>query len=696
VRVDIQQIRNVGIIAHGGAGKTTLAEALLYNAKATDRMGKVDDGSSNFDYDPEEIRRKITISTSFHHYAWDKVEVTLADTPGYINFEADTRSCLKVLDGAVLVVNAVSGVEVQTEKMWNLARAADVPVIAFVSKMDRERADSAKAVEEIADILKVPAVPVQLPIGKEAEFRGVIDLFRMKAMIWKGDTGEFTLQEIPPDLAGEASSAREKLVESCAESDDALIEKFLEGTALSDDEIRNGFRAGVRAMRFLPILYGSALRNIGIQPVLDLVNFALPDPSYRGEIEGTNPKKKAPEKRPIAANAPFSAQVFKTMADPYAGKLSIFKIFSGTLTPDMSPLNSSKDAVERIGQILRLEGKKQKGVGSASAGEIVAVAKFKETSTGDTLCDPKAPIVFERPAALDAVISFAVRPKTRNDEDKLGSSLARMIEEDPTLRFRKDPQTNEFILSGMGETHVEVAVEKLKRVYGVEVELRTQKIAYLETLKGKAEAQGKHKKQTGGRGQYGDCWIRLEPQPRGKGFEYVDGIVGGSIPRQYIPAVEKGIVERMSKGVIAGYPVVDVKATVFDGSFHNVDSSEMAFKIAGSLAFKKAALAAKPVLLEPITEMEVVIPEENVGDIIGDLNGRRGRVLGVDALGKSQVVRCQVPLAEVLRYSSDLRSITSGRGQFTMRVSHYEEVPAAIAEKVISESKKEMGEEEEE
>ena len=694
--MDIQQIRNVGIIAHGGAGKTTLAEALLFDAKATDRMGKVDDGSSNFDYDPEEIRRKITISTSFHHYAWDKVEVTLADTPGYINFEADTRSCLKVLDGAILVVNAVSGVEVQTEKMWSLARAADVPVIAFVSKMDRERADPAKAVEEITDILKVPAVPVQLPIGKEAEFRGVIDLFRMKAMMYKGDTGEFTLQEIPADLAAEASSAREKLVESCAESDDALIEKFLEGTALTDEEIRDGFRAGVRAMRFLPVLYGSALRNIAIQPVLDLVNFALPDPSYRGEVEGTNPKKKVAEKRPISANAPFSAQVFKTMADPYAGKLSIFKIFSGTLTPDMSPLNSSKDAVERIGQILRLEGKKQKAVGSASAGEIVAVAKFKETSTGDTLCDPKAPIVFERPTPLEAVISFAVRPKTRNDEDKLGSSLARMIEEDPTLRFRKDPQTNEFILAGMGETHVEVAVEKLKRVYGVEVELRTQKIAYFETLKGKAEAQGKHKKQTGGRGQYGDCWIRLEPQPRGKGFEYVDGIVGGSIPRQYIPAVEKGIVERMSKGVIAGYPVVDVKATVFDGSFHNVDSSEMAFKIAGSLAFKKAALAAKPVLLEPIAEMEVVIPEENVGDIIGDLNGRRGRVLGVDALGKSQVVRCQVPLAEVLRYSSDLRSITSGRGQFTMKVSHYEEIPAVIAEKVISESKKEMGEEEEE
>jgi elongation factor G len=694
--VDIQQIRNVGIIAHGGAGKTTLAEAMLFNAKATDRMGRVEDGSSNFDYDPEEIRRKITISTSFHHFTWNRAEVTLADTPGYINFEADTRACLRFLDGAVLVVNAVSGVEVQTEKMWNLARAADVPVIAFISKMDRERADYDKAVEEIADILKVPAVPVQIPIGREAKFTGVVDLFRMKALLYKGDAGEFVLADIPADLAAEAASAREKLLESCAESDDALIEKFLEGTELSEEEIRAGFRAGVRAMKFLPVFCGSAARNVAIHPLLDAIPFAFPDPSYRVEVKGTNPKSRAEEKRAITDKAPFSAQVFKTLADPYAGKLSIFKVFSGTLTPDMSPLNSSKDASERIGQVLRLEGKKQKAVGSASAGEIVAVAKFKETSTGDTLCDPKSPIVFARPEGVDPVISFAVRPKTRNDEDKLGTSLARMIEEDPTLRFRKDPQTNEFILAGMGETHLEVAVEKLKRAYGVEVELRTPKIAYLETIKGKSEAQGKHKKQTGGRGQYGDCWIRLEPLPRGKGFEYVDGIVGGVIPRQYIPAVEKGIVERMAKGVIAGYPVVDVRATVFDGSYHNVDSSEMAFKIAGSLAFKKAALASRPVLLEPIAEMEVVVPEENVGDIIGDLNGRRGRVLGVDALGKSQIVKCQVPLAEVLRYSSDLRSITSGRGQFTMKVSHYEEVPAAIAEKVVAESRKEIGEEEEE
>jgi elongation factor G len=694
--VDIRQLRNVGIIAHGGAGKTSLAEALLFNAKATDRMGRVDDGSSYFDYDPEEIRRKITIGTSFHHYAWNKVEVTLADTPGYINFEADTRACMRVLDGAVLLVNAVSGVEVQTEKMWKFAVDSDVPVVAFISKMDRERADFEKAVEEIADILRVSAVPVQLPIGREAGFKGVVDLFRMKAIVYRGDTGEFDVTDIPADIAGEAKKAREKLVEASAESDDALIEKYLEGAELSEEEIRKGFTAGMLAKKFLPVLCGSALRNIAIQPLLDMINYALPDPSYRREVMGIHPKTKAAETRAISEKAPFSAQVFKTLADPYAGKLSIFKIFSGTLTPDMAPLNASKEATERIGQILKLEGKKQKATGSASAGEIVAVAKFKETSTGDTLCDPKNPIVFPRPPAVEPVISFAIRPKTRNDEDKLGTSLARMIEEDPTIRFRKESQTREFILAGMGETHLEVVVEKLKRQYGVEVELRTPKIPYLETIKGKAEAQGKHKKQTGGRGQYGDCWIRIEPLPRGKGFEYVDAIVGGSIPRQYIPAVEKGVVERLGKGVIAGYPVVDVRVTVFDGSFHTVDSSEMAFKIAGSMAFKKAALEARPILLEPIAELEVVVPEESVGDIIGDLNGRRGRVLGVDAHGKNQIVKVQVPLAEVLRYSSDLRSITSGRGQFTMAVSHYEEIPAAIAEKVIAESKKELGEEEEE
>jgi len=694
--VDIQQIRNVGIIAHGGAGKTTLAEALLFNAKAVDRLGKVDDGSSNFDYDPEEIRRKITISTSFHHYTWNKVEVTLADTPGYTNFEADTRAVLRFLDGAVLVVNAVSGVEVQTEKMWSLARAADVPVIGFVSKMDKERADFDKAVAEMSEILKVHAVPVMLPIGREASFSGVIDLFRMKALVYKGDAGEFAVQDIPADLAGAAAKAREKLGESCAEADDALIEKFLEGGELSEEEIRSGFRAGVLAGKFIPVACGSSARIIGIAPLMDLINFALPDPSYRVEVTGVNPKSKAEEKRAISEKAPFSAQVFKTLADPYAGKLSIFKIFSGTLTPEMSPLNSTKDASERIGGILRLEGKKQKSVPSASAGEIVAVAKFKETTTGDTLCDPKAPIVFPLPEKTEPVISFAVRPKTRNDEDKLGASIARMMEEDATIHFRKDAQTNEFILAGMGDTHLEVVVEKLKRQYGVEVELRTPKIAYLETIKGKAEVQGKHKKQSGGRGQYGDCWIRIEPLPRGKGFEYVDAIVGGSIPRQYIPAVEKGVVERMSKGVIAGYPVVDVKVTVFDGSFHTVDSSEMAFKIAGSLAFKKAAALAKPVLLEPIVEMEVVVPDESVGDVMGDLSGRRGRVLGVDAKGKSQVVRAHVPLAEVLRYSSDLNSMTGGRGQFTMKIDHYEETPAAIAEKVIAEAKKEVGEEEEE
>ena len=694
--MDIKQIRNVGIIAHGGAGKTTLAEALLFNAKAVDRLGKVDEGSSNFDYDPEEIRRKITISTSFHHYNWNKVDVTIADTPGYVNFEADTRSVLRILDGAVLVVNAVSGVEVQTEKMLSFALAAGVPVIGFVSKMDKERADFNKSVSEMTDILKIPAVPVMLPIGGEASFSGVIDLFRMKALVYSGDNGDFALQDIPAELADAASKAREKLVESCAEADDALIEKFLEGGELSEDEIRSGFRAGVLAAKFLPVVCGSSARLIGIAPLMDLINLALPDPSFRVSVTGVNPKSKEKEPREISEKAPFSAQVFKTLADPYAGKLSIFKIFSGTLTAEMSPLNTTKDAAERIGQILRLEGKKQKTISSACAGEIVAVAKFKETTTDDTLCDPKAPIVFDVPEKTAPVISFAVRPKTRSDEDKLGASIARMMEEDSTIHFRKDAQTNEFILAGMGDTRLEVVVEKLKRQYGVEVELRTPKIAYLETIKGKAEVQGKHKKQSGGRGQYGDCWIRIEPQPRGKGFEYVDAIVGGSIPRQFIPAVEKGVVERMSKGVIAGFQVVDVKVTVFDGSFHTVDSSEMAFKIAGSIAFKKAAEQAKPILLEPIVEMEVVVPDENVGDVMGDMSGRRGRVLGVDARGKSQIVRAQVPMAEVLRYSSDLNSMTGGRGQFSMKLDHYEETPAAIAEKVIAEAKKEIGEEEEE
>ena len=694
--MEIQQLRNVGIIAHGGAGKTTLAEALLFNAKAVERMGKVDDGSSHFDYDPEEIRRQITISTSFHHYNWNKVEVTVADTPGYINFEADTHACLRQLDGAVLVVNAVSGVEVQTEKMWHLACDTGVPAIAFVSKMDRERADFPKAVEEISDILKVHAVPVQIPIGAEAQFRGMVDLFGMKAYVYKGDTGEFEVKEVPPDIADAAAKGREKVVEAAAESDDSLLEKYLEGAELTEEEIRKGFTAGVRAMKILPVLCGSAMRNIAIHPVLDMINFVLPDPSFRKETKGTNPKKKVEEVRPISENAPFSAFVFKTLADPYAGKLSIFKVYSGTLSPDMSPLNAGKNAIERIGQIFRLEGKKQKPVGSASAGEIVAVAKFKETSTGDTLCDPKNPILYPPPPAVEPVISFAIRPKTRSDEDKLGSSLARMIEEDPTLQFMKDPQTREFILSGMGEIHLEVAVEKLRRQFGVEVELRTPKIPYKETIKGTAEAQGKYKKQTGGRGQYGDCWLRVEPLPPGTDFEFVNAIVGGVIPRQYIPAVEKGVVERMSKGVVAGYPVVDARVTVFDGSFHTVDSSEMAFKIAGSLGFRKAALEARPVLLEPIMELEIVVPEESVGDIIGDLNSRRGRVLGVEARGRGQIVKSLVPLAEVLRYSSDLRSITSGRGQFTMRMASYEEVPAAIAEKVIAGGRKEMGEEAEE
>lgn len=687
---DMSMIRNLGIIAHGGAGKTTLAEALLFCAGATDRMGKVDDGSSNFDIDPEEIKRKITISTSFHHYTWDSREVTIADTPGYINFEADAKNCLTVLDGAILAVNAVSGVEVQTEKMWNFANELKVPVIGFISKMDRERADFESVMGEIRDVLQANAVVVMYPIGSEADFRGVVDICSMKAYLYGNDgTGKFEVQDIPEELSDTVANLREKFVESVAETDDELLERYLSDSELTEDELGAAYGKAVMDMNVFPIFCGSAMKNIGIHPLLNYINQLIPPPSFRHEVRGVDPKKNEEVLRAISAQEPFSAQVFKTLVDPYSGKLSIMKIYSGTLTPDMSLYNSSKDVSERIAQILKLEGKKQKQLPRASAGEIIAIPKFKETVTGDTLCDRKKPLVYERLSFEEPVISFAIKPKSRGDEDKLGSSLSRLMEEDPTLKFGQDSQTKQFILSGMGEVHLEVAVEKLKRQFGVEVELRTPKVPYKETIRGSVQVQGRYKKQTGGRGQYGDTWLQIEPLERGKGFEFINKIVGGAIPRQYIPAVEKGVVEAMSEGFLAGYPVVDVQVTLYDGSFHPVDSSEMAFKIAASMGFKKGMEQANPILLEPIIEMEVVSPEENVGDVIGDLNSKRGRVLGVEAHGRSQVVKTQVPMAEILRYSSDLRALTSGRGVFTMKFSHYEETASQIAEKIMEETRRE-------
>ena len=680
-----EKIRNLGIIAHGGAGKTTLAEALLFCAGATDRMGKVDDGTSSFDIDPEEIKRKITISTTFHHYVWDKFDVTIADTPGYINFEADAKNCLAILEGSILLVNAVSGVEVQTEKMWKFSKEHSVPTISFLSKMDRERASFERSIKDIKEVLGVTPVIITYPIGREAGFKGVIDIPLMKAYEYQeGSSGKGKEVPVPQDLEGEVANLHERFVEAVAETDDELLEKYLGEGELGVEDLSRGFVKAFSEMQILPLFCGSAMKLIGIDILLDNINRLVPPPSFRGEVRGINPKGGEEEVRAISPGEPFSAQVFKTLVDPYAGKLSIIKIMSGIITPDVSPFNSSKRTSERIAQLLKLEGKKQKQIRRAGPGEIIAIPKFKETVTGDTLCDQKKQILYDRPVFSEPVISFAIKPKSRGDEDKLGPSIARLMEEDPTLNFGQDPQTREFILSGMGEIHLEVAVEKLKRQFGVEVELRTPKVAYKETLKKSVEVQGRYKKQTGGRGQYGDAWLRIEPLEQGKGFEFQNKIVGGVVPRQYIPAVEKGVVEAMQGGVLAGYPVVDVKVTLYDGSYHPVDSSEMAFKIAGSMGFKKGMEDANPVLLEPILEMEVVSPEENLGDVIGDLNSRRGRVLGVDAHGRSQVVKSLVPAAEVLRYSSDLRALTSGRGVFTMSFSHYEETPSQVAEKVVA------------
>ncbi|RMG60044.1 MAG: elongation factor G [Deltaproteobacteria bacterium] len=696
-KVDIEKVRNVAIIAHGGAGKTTLAEALLFAAGATERMGKVDDGTSNFDVDPEEIKRKITISTSFNVYTWNKHEVTVADTPGYINFEADAKNTLRVVEGAILVINGVSGVEVQTEKMWKYAKAENIPVLGFVSKLDRERADFDKVLDEVKEVLEVTPVPVFYPIGKEAEFTGVVDLLKKKAYIYDREgSGKFEEGEIPPDMEETVSTMVEALVEGVAESDDALLEKYLEEGELSEDEVRSAFSKAVREGLIFPIFCGAPLKLIGVHPFLDYINDLIPSPLAIGEVKGRDPKSGDEIARKVSPDEPFSGQVFKTLVDPYAGKLSLIKIYSGTLTAEIQPYNPARDATERIGQILKPAGKKHKQLTSAVAGEIIGIPKFKETLTGDTLCDPKNPIIYDPPTFDEPVISFAIKPKSRSDEDKLGPSLARLMEEDPTLKFGQDPQTKEFILSGMGEIHLEVAVEKLKRQFGVEVELRTPKVPYKETIKKKVEVQGKYKKQTGGRGQYGDTWLRIEPLERGKGFEFHETIVGGVVPKQYIPAVEKGVVEAMKEGVLAGYPVTDVKVTLYDGSYHPVDSSEMAFKIAASMGFKKGMEQANPVLLEPILELEVICPEENVGDVIGDLNSKRGRVLGVEAHGRNQVVKALVPMAEVLKYSSDLRALTSGRGVFTMKFSHYEEAPQQIAEKVIEEARREREGESEE
>jgi len=683
-------LRNIAIVGHGATGKTSLCESLLFIAGKTDRPGRVDDGTSSMDFEPEEQKRRISISAATNFFEWEKHKITILDTPGDSNFAYDTRNCLRVADGAVVVIDAVGGVEFQTEKVWEYADEYKLPRIVFISRMDRERADFFTSVETIKSRLGKKATPVLLPIGKEDNFKGVIDLITKKALIFDGSSGAYKSADIPADMKDIVEKYRENMVEDIAESDEKLMDKYLDAGELSDDELKAGLKKGVMSLSLLPVACGSAVKNIGIAPFIDLVINALPSPVERGPVTGKKPGKDEAETRMPEESAPFSALVFKTIADPYAGRLTLFRVFSGTVTSDSTFYNSSRKITERFGNIFFLEGKSQKPVESLVPGDIAAVAKLKETSTGDTICNEKAAIIFEKVVPPPPIMSFAVSPKSRGDEDKIVSSINRIIEEDPPLTFRREEQTKEMILSGMGQVHIEVSIEKMKRKFGVELTLKTPKVPYKETIKGKTNVQGKYKKQSGGRGQFGDCWLDIEPLPRSGGYEFADKIVGGVIPQQYRPAVDKGIVEAMLEGVIAGYPVVDVKVSLVDGSYHTVDSSEMAFKIAGSMGFKKGVLACHPVLLEPIVNIDIEIPDEYMGDVIGDLNGRRGKVLGMESKGPNRIIKGLVPLAEILRYAPDLRSMTSGRGTFTYEHSHYEEVPPFIAEKIIAESKKEQ------
>jgi len=683
----IESLRNIAFASHGGAGKTSLAETMLFNAGIINRIGRVEDGNTAMDFEPEELKRNISLSSGFHQFNWKKHIVSLIDTPGDQNFFSDTKSCMQAADSTVIVLDAVDGVKVQTEQAWYFAETFKLPCIIFINKLDRERADFMRAFKDAAECFEPKPMIIQIPIGSEENFNGIIDLISMKAYTY--DTkGKATKVDIPSDMQDMVSEEREALVENVVESDDELLERYLEGEPMSDDEIKVALKKGILSRSFVPVLCGSVTKNIGVDLLQDFIIHCMPSPLDRGPwIAADATGDGEIECRPDP-DAPFSGFVFKTVADPFAGRLSIFRIVSGTLGADGNFYNVNKDTSERYNQLLRLAGKEQKQITKAGPGAIVAVAKLKETTTGDTICSSSQKVKFKCADPLPPLISFAVKAKSKGDEDKVFISLSKLLEEDMSLQLTRNPETKQILLSGLGQVHIEVTTEKLKRKFNVEVQLDTPKVPYKETITKKVRVQGKHKKQTGGHGQFGDCWIQIEPLPRGNGFEFENKIVGGAIPRQYIPAVEKGVIESAQKGVLAGSPCVDFKVILDDGSFHAVDSSEMAFKIAGSLAFKKAAADAGPVLLEPIMNVSVITPDEYMGDIMGDLNSRRGRVLGVDSKGKNQVIKAQVPMSEFLTYAPDLNSITGGRGIFTMEFSHYDEVPAQISQKIVEELNK--------
>jgi elongation factor G len=694
---DAPSIRNVAIVGHGGSGKTSLASALLFDAGAVNRLGRVDDGTTVTDFDPDEIERKISLLAVPAFAEWKKAKVNLIDAPGYANFLSEARSALRVADAALVVVDAVAGVEVQTEKVWAIADEYSLPRLVVVNRMDRDNASFERALSKVQAAFGRAAVPVAVPVGEEKSFQGIVDLVAEKAQVYAGDaSGKFQVADVPAAQQEAAAAWREKLVEMVAESNEELMEEFFEKGTLSQEQLAKGLRQAVVAGRVFPVLPASSLLNAGVHAVLDAIVDLLPSPADRGEAEGTDPATKAAASRRPAADAPLSAFVWKTLVDPHAGRITLFRVYSGTLRSDSAVHNSSRDVAERVGSLLLLQGKAQTQVPEVQAGDIGAVAKLKDTQTGDTLADKASPIVYPPVVFPEPATTFAIEPKTRGDDDKISTALQRLLEEDPVLRVSRDAQTHEMLLSGMGQLHIEVVVARLRKRYKVEVNLKKPKIPYRETIKGSAEAHGRHKKQTGGHGQFGDCRIRLKPLPRGSDFKFVDDIFGGSIPKNFIPAVEKGIQEARLKGFLAGYPMVDFQVELYDGQYHDVDSSEMSFKIAGSLAFKDGIPKCRPTILEPIMRVEIAVPDEYAGAVMGDLSSRRGRPQGMEPKGSLQVIKAEVPLAEMLSYDAELTSMTGGRGSYHMEMDHYDEVPGHLQEKIVAAAKAERGDVKEE
>ncbi|MDW8155982.1 MAG: elongation factor G [Armatimonadota bacterium] len=684
VKVPLERIRNIGIVAHIDAGKTTTTERILFYTGRVHRLGEVDEGSATMDWMVQERERGITITSAATTCFWRDHRINIIDTPGHVDFTIEVERSLRVLDGAVVILSAVEGVQPQSETVWRQADRYHVPRILYVNKMDRVGADFLRVVEMVRERLGAPAVPVQLPVGAEDSFEGVVDLVRMRSILYLDDLGTRSSETaIPPEMVDLVNAYRERLLEAAAECDDTVMLRYLEGQPLPEGDLKRAIRRGTLSGKLVPVLAGSSFRNKGVQPLLDAVVDYLPSPLDIGAVRGTNPRTGEVEERPVDEQAPFCALAFKIMTDPYVGKLTYFRVYSGTLRAGSYVFNATRGVRERVSRILLMHANHREDIREATAGNVVAAVGLRETTTGDTLCDESAPLVLEPIQFPEPVISVAVEPKTKADSDRLSAALAKLAEEDPSFRVRYDPETGQTLISGMGELHLEIITDRLVREFRVEAHVGRPQVAYKETLRQPARGEGRFIRQTGGRGQYGHAVVDVEPLPRGGGFEFVDRITGGVIPKEFIKPVEEGVREAMESGVLAGYPVVDVRVTLVDGSYHEVDSSELAFKIAGSLAFKDAAQKAKPVLLEPVMKVEVTTPEAYMGDVLADLNARRGRIQAMEQRQGLRVITALVPLAEMFGYATDLRSRTQGRAVYTMEFSHYEEVPAAVAEEIL-------------